>query len=227
VHGASAEDSVVREQSGGEVRPILVMFQSDWPASDGSSGITSSKVMDDAEAAGRAVEVGSNFFPLFSSSQGATSAFLHDVHTHAVGMQPPSPKSGASWPLLHSMRAIMKSGRGAKESAFPIRAAAHRMVRFVKSHTHSSAHEISSHNLSDVGLKKGLDHLDAVRQKFLAITDRFASSQAQWLKSMSTSRRCTASPSVVRLSRCPRSNCDHSRRPSRDSLQRLLSCYFV
>jgi len=50
-----------------EVRPVLVMDQSDWPAADGSSGITSSRVMDDAEAAGRAIEVGSNFFLFFSS----------------------------------------------------------------------------------------------------------------------------------------------------------------
>lgn len=50
-----------------EVRPVLVMDQSDWPAADGSSGITSSKKMDDAEAAGRAIEVGSNFFLFFSS----------------------------------------------------------------------------------------------------------------------------------------------------------------
>jgi hypothetical protein len=57
-----------------EVRPILVMDPSDWPASDGSSGITSSKVMDDAEAAGRAIEVGSNFFLFFSSKAGSTSA---------------------------------------------------------------------------------------------------------------------------------------------------------
>jgi hypothetical protein len=28
----------------------------------------------------------------------------------------------------------------------------------------------------DFGLKKGLEHLDAVREKFLAITDRFADS---------------------------------------------------
>jgi len=41
--------------------------------------------------------------------------------------------------------------------------------------------EICSNNLSDFGLKKGLDHLDAVRQKFQAITDRFATCQAQWL----------------------------------------------
>lgn len=50
-----------------EVRPVLVLDQSDWPAADGSSGITSSKLMDDAEAAGRAIEVGSNFFLFFSS----------------------------------------------------------------------------------------------------------------------------------------------------------------
>src|SRR5205823_401058 len=50
-----------------EVRPVLILHQSDWPAADGSSGITSSKAMDDAEAAGRAIEVGSNFFLFFSS----------------------------------------------------------------------------------------------------------------------------------------------------------------
>jgi hypothetical protein len=37
------------------------------PAADGSSGITSSEKMDAAEAAGRAIEVGSNFFLFFSS----------------------------------------------------------------------------------------------------------------------------------------------------------------
>jgi len=50
-----------------EVRPVLIMDQSDWPAADGSSGVTSSKAMDEAEAAGRAIEVGSNFFLFFSS----------------------------------------------------------------------------------------------------------------------------------------------------------------
>jgi hypothetical protein len=53
-----------------EVRPVLVMQQSDWPTADGSSGITSSGAMDDAEAAGRAIEVGSNFFLFFSSTDG-------------------------------------------------------------------------------------------------------------------------------------------------------------
>jgi hypothetical protein len=41
--------------------------------------------------------------------------------------------------------------------------------------------ELCSNNLRDFGLKKGLDHLDAVRQKFQVITDRFAGFQAQCL----------------------------------------------
>jgi hypothetical protein len=41
--------------------------------------------------------------------------------------------------------------------------------------------ELCSNNLSDFGLKKSLNHLDAVRQKFQIITDRFAGCQAQWL----------------------------------------------
>ena len=54
-----------------EVRPVLIMDQTDWPAADGSTGITSSKAMDDAEAAGRAIEVGSNFFLFFKSHLAA------------------------------------------------------------------------------------------------------------------------------------------------------------
>ena len=50
-----------------QVRPVLVMDPADWPAPDGSSGLTSASAMDSAEAAGRAVEVGSNFFLFFSS----------------------------------------------------------------------------------------------------------------------------------------------------------------
>jgi len=53
------------------------MFQSDWPAADGSSGITSSKEMDDVEAAGRAVEVGSNFFLFFSSQHSSMIGMNH------------------------------------------------------------------------------------------------------------------------------------------------------
>ena len=41
--------------------------------------------------------------------------------------------------------------------------------------------ELCSNNLSNFGLKKGLDHLQAVREKFQLITDRFAGCQAQWL----------------------------------------------
>ena len=41
--------------------------------------------------------------------------------------------------------------------------------------------ELCSNNLKDFGLKKGLDHLDAVREKFQTITSRFAGFQAQWL----------------------------------------------
>jgi hypothetical protein len=60
-----------------EVRPVLVMHQSDWPAADGSSGITSSDIMDKAEQAGRAIEVGSNFFLFFSSKISP-----HEGHEH-------------------------------------------------------------------------------------------------------------------------------------------------
>jgi hypothetical protein len=41
--------------------------------------------------------------------------------------------------------------------------------------------EVCSNNLADFGLKKGLDHLAAVRQKFPTVTDRFAAFQAQCL----------------------------------------------
>jgi hypothetical protein len=41
--------------------------------------------------------------------------------------------------------------------------------------------ELCSNNLRDFGLKKGLDHLDAVRKTFQTITHRFAGFQAQCL----------------------------------------------
>jgi hypothetical protein len=41
--------------------------------------------------------------------------------------------------------------------------------------------ELVSNNLHDFGLKKGLDHLDAVRKRFQVITERFAGFQAQCL----------------------------------------------
>ena len=40
--------------------------------------------------------------------------------------------------------------------------------------------EFCSNNLTDFGLRKGLDHLDEVRQTFQTITSRFAGYQAQW-----------------------------------------------
>ncbi|MFZ1130230.1 MAG: hypothetical protein WBV31_15755 [Terriglobales bacterium] len=51
-----------------QVIPVLVLKQSDWPAQDGSSGITSLKAIRAAERAGAAVEAPSNFFLYFSSS---------------------------------------------------------------------------------------------------------------------------------------------------------------
>jgi hypothetical protein len=41
--------------------------------------------------------------------------------------------------------------------------------------------ELLSNNLNDFGLRKGLDHLDAVRKRFQAIPDRFATFQSQCL----------------------------------------------
>jgi hypothetical protein len=54
---------------------------------------------------------------------------------------------------------------------------------FLRQYEKFSTHlrnELCSNNLANFGLKKGLDHLAAVREKFLAITDRFAGYQAQW-----------------------------------------------
>src|SRR4051812_2654237 len=60
----------------------------------------------------------------------------------------------------------------------PVHPAIRQSARFgiplLRSHRHPC-------NLSDFGLKKGLDHLDAVRKRFQIITDRFAGCQAQWL----------------------------------------------
>jgi hypothetical protein len=68
-----------------EVRPVLIMDQSDWPSADGNSGITSSRAMDDAEAAGRAIEVGSNFFLFFKSgSARSTGMASHADHQSAM-----------------------------------------------------------------------------------------------------------------------------------------------
>jgi hypothetical protein len=50
-----------------QVLPTLVLNASDWPAQDGSSGITSVAALKAAEQAGDAIEVPSNFFLYFSS----------------------------------------------------------------------------------------------------------------------------------------------------------------
>lgn len=52
-----------------QVLPVLVLDQSDWPAKDGSSGITSVAALKAAEKAGNAIEAPSNFFLYFSSQQ--------------------------------------------------------------------------------------------------------------------------------------------------------------
>src|SRR5271157_1637747 len=51
--------------------------------------------------------------------------------------------------------------------------------------------ELCSNNLTDFGLKKGLDHLDAVRQTFQAITDRFAGFRRNGSTSTSTFLFCS------------------------------------
>lgn len=71
-----------------EVRPVLVMNQSDWPTADGSMGITSSTIMDSVEAAGRAIEVGSNFFLFFSSEMNAHDGG-HAISDHMLHMPRP------------------------------------------------------------------------------------------------------------------------------------------
>jgi len=55
---------------------------------------------------------------------------------------------------------------------------------FMKQYEKFSAflrNELCSNNLADFGLKKGLEHLAEVREKFLAITERFAGFQARCL----------------------------------------------
>ncbi len=79
-----------------EVRPVLVLQQGDWPPADGSSGINSVEALDKAEAAGRAIEVGSNFFLFFSSKLADDEAMMKDMpsmmdHGHSL----PTAASGA------------------------------------------------------------------------------------------------------------------------------------
>jgi hypothetical protein len=73
--------------------------------------------------------------------------------------------------------------------------------------------ELVSNNLADFHLKKGLDHLDAVRERFQTITGRFAGFQAQWLNPGLRRGRQRRLPAAA----APRPS-DHDRRgpPSRD-----------
>jgi hypothetical protein len=62
-----------------QVIPILVLHQSDWPAKDGSGGLTSFAAIEQAVKAGNAIEAPSNFFLFFSSyvRDGATADHAH------------------------------------------------------------------------------------------------------------------------------------------------------
>lgn len=57
----------------------------------------------------------------------------------------------------------------------------HAFIKQYEKYSTFLRNEICSNNLRDFGLRKGLDHLEEVRQRFLQITDRFADSQARWL----------------------------------------------
>ncbi len=60
-----------------QVIPVLVLNQSDWPAQDGSSGLTSLAAIQAALKAGTAVEAPSNFFLFFSSYVNAHDRTHH------------------------------------------------------------------------------------------------------------------------------------------------------
>lgn len=55
------------------------------------------------------------------------------------------------------------------------------LLRQYEKYSRFLRNELCSNNLRDFGLRKGLDHLEAVRKKFQTITDRFAGFQAQCL----------------------------------------------
>ena len=87
-----------------EVRPVLIMNQSDWPSADGSTGLTSSHAMDDAEAAGRAIEVGSNFFLFFSSEMSSSAMASHSMNAMSAA------STQASQPTVSSTSAANRAG---------------------------------------------------------------------------------------------------------------------
>ncbi len=62
-----------------QVVPVLVLNAADWPAKDGSSGITSLQALKASINAGHAVEAPSNFFLYFSSKVFGGG---HEQHMH-------------------------------------------------------------------------------------------------------------------------------------------------
>jgi hypothetical protein len=63
------------------VIPVLVTSQADWPAKDGSSGITSFDKLEAAKSAGSAIIAPSNFFLFFSSYTASShAAGNHSMH---------------------------------------------------------------------------------------------------------------------------------------------------
>jgi len=64
-----------------QVIPVLVTSQADWPAKDGSSGITSFDKLEAAKSAGSAIIAPSNFFLFFSSYTASShAAGNHSMH---------------------------------------------------------------------------------------------------------------------------------------------------
>jgi hypothetical protein len=61
------DEDISKKAEWWQVLPVLVLKQKDWPSQDGTRGITSVTMLDNAEKAGRAVEAPSNFFLYFGS----------------------------------------------------------------------------------------------------------------------------------------------------------------
>jgi hypothetical protein len=72
-------DAVSKPAIWWQVIPVLVLSQNDWPAKDGSTGITSTAEIQAAIKAGTAVEAPSNFF-LFFSSYPTKAGDMHAGH---------------------------------------------------------------------------------------------------------------------------------------------------
>jgi hypothetical protein len=62
-----------------QVIPVLVLNQSEWPAKDGSSGLTSYAAIESAIKAGTALEAPSNFFLYFSSYSKSGTSMHHQM----------------------------------------------------------------------------------------------------------------------------------------------------